>query len=194
MDITKNIYRYALEEASKYIEDDGITYNELISILESKGFKPHNRSFMIWFFDSFIVIDTTITGSGLNTSSETLIKQLSYTEYDGNTDFDSLRNKKCYLKAEGVMRLMEYIELEDARKQSFRASKQAKMAIYISIVGLVLNIIFSLMEIVSDRNPKKELGNTITLEDSCKTEKKIINHDTISSGTIQQIKLKQDTL
>lgn len=84
---------------------------------------------MMWFFDSFIVVDTTIERAGLNQSSETLIKQLSYTNYDGNSDFDSLRNKKCYLKAEGVMRLMEYTELEEARDSAKKARRWSIIAL-----------------------------------------------------------------
>ena len=165
MDITKNMYRYALEEASKHIEDDGITYNELISRLESKGFNPHNRSFMIWFFDSFIVVDTTIERAGLNQSSETLIKQLSYTNYDGNSDFDSLRNKKCYLKAEGVMRLMEYTELEEARDSAKKARRWSIIALVFSILGFLANIIYSQIELSKSKQPQdQEIKEIHTIE------------------------------
>lgn len=168
-----NIYRYALQVGNNKI-GDGITFNEMTLQLKGGGFsKFDKKSFMNWFFSEFSLHvnynDTQVT-EGMSfpaAMSKGMKDGVVYEEFQ----LEKFTNTKAYMKAEGLMRLLEFEELEEAREASLQAnenaqksSKEARNAFIVSIIALILSLVFSIIGIVSDNNPKTESSKETIIE------------------------------
>lgn len=109
--------------------------------------------------------------SGEKLNSEqilTIIRQINdkmifYTNgYTLSGSDDSFQNSiKLYFSVEDEFRLLDYVELMEARKASKQANYWAIGALLISIAGSAISIYFSNKQIESDVNIPKDFLNTI---------------------------------
>jgi len=113
-----NIYLDALEYGEhQLIKRQAITRQQLRKYLEDKGYK-------------FIT-------KGERQSLNDLGREAFFI-YVGDPS-----NRKYYLNIEGYFKLLDYRELNDARKSSKEARRYAVVAIAISIITLLVSIYFS---------------------------------------------------
>ncbi len=121
----KNIYIKTLElgfERSK----DGITYNECIEELKKQKFilsKDFESLFRFWFYYNFLN-ESTQVNTHLNAGYK--------------TDLDS---KKSFLSGEATIQYLDYIKLQESRKNAKNSSTTAIVAIIIATISIILQII-----------------------------------------------------
>ena len=165
MSITNNIYRRALEIGHEHLDNGGISYNEMVSKLDAEI--PHEKSFINWFFYNF---------RSDNSEGRNAVENMAVGHYAVGHFHDNL-NDKSFLSPEGVMKLMEFIELEEARQSSLKASRHARIAIYISIGTLIIGVVFNIISLTSDNNPKVEVDKEIDFDTPKRDH--LCNQDTI---------------
>lgn len=114
-----NIYLDALEYGEKQlIKRQAITRKQLQKYLEDKGYKFITRE------------------------ERRLLKDLGRETFFIRVGDPS--NRKYYLNVEGYFKLLEYRELNDARRSSKEARTYAVVAIVLSIITLLVSIYFSI--------------------------------------------------
>lgn len=186
-DITKNIYRTALNIGYENL-NEGISYNEMIKLLNDQGNgNNHNIIFYTWFFNEFRPKTFYIKTENHNLKYQDIVDKVNNGLNCDINKWDSsieLMKTKTFLKAEGVMRLMEFIELEDARNSAKSANLYARIAISFSIITALISIYFSITSkndfIPLNTNTKnieiqiKEIKNEVnSLKNNLKDEIKI---------------------
>jgi len=121
----KNIYLNALEFGEKLLnKGETVTFNKLQEHLKKRGY----------------VFETQ--------AEEQLLRDLAREAFHIYvSDGDKWKEEPSYLNVEGYFKLLEYRELNEARKSSREARRYAIFAIVLSIFTLVVSIYFSYKEL-----------------------------------------------
>ncbi len=121
----KNIYIKTLELGFERGEN-GITFNECLEELKNQNFELSNEfkaRFRFWFYFNF-----------LNENSQANAhRNIGYPP-----DLDS---KKSFLSGEATIQYLDYIKLQESRKNAKNSSTTAIVAIIIATISIILQII-----------------------------------------------------
>ncbi|HEX7414574.1 MAG TPA: hypothetical protein VF411_11070, partial [Bacteroidia bacterium] len=115
---------------------DGISFNELIKHLGSKGFQFNAHYldyFHIWFYTNFYHPSVTPHLKSYTFATTEVLRK--------NQERD---NDTCIITGEAYENLIDFENLQEARKSSKQANKLATWAIVISIVLALIQIIIAL--------------------------------------------------
>ena len=124
----QNIYLRALEIGYQ-LGNNGISFNEIFKQLEDEGYDPNKDIFRSWYYLNYENIKRR----------ENQINPI--------VGFPiALDNGNHPLCSDSFMQYIEYLELKEARETSAKAIKYAKHAIYISVIAMVLNILFYIID------------------------------------------------
>lgn len=136
-----NIYLEALKIGSKHLNKDGISYNQMVDALNDdrvKKVKPieefigngFTKYFRYWFYKNFYNYDVQSTdddnravlNSFLHVDVHTRIQHPS-PEYHFSLD-----ETRSFLKSEALSKLLDYEELQQARKAASEARSASEIA------------------------------------------------------------------
>ena len=142
--VEKNIYIKTTEFAIQKGRE-GISYNELREYLLKSDLEyidKYPESFIIWFFAYFQHPKATWlanrfeTGQGITTRNNL------------EKEFQKFYSSKVYLSYKGHMEYIEYIELDEARKSSQEAHRDATKAFHLARFALWVSASLALVSIV----------------------------------------------
>ena len=132
----KNFYIDALEYAEEKLnKDEGITYYALKSYLESKGYDLSERQNIEKLNRLFVTITPEINPPRNESDNE---------------------NRPIHMTYEAYFNLIEYKELKEGREASKVAMSRSTIAIWISIVSMVIASIFSFVQITTPTSIDKD--------------------------------------
>jgi hypothetical protein len=122
--LQKNLYLRALEIGFE-VGESGISFDEIKEKLAKEGYTMPGIVFRKWFYTNFEWPNVI----------EYRTKVINYPEatYD---------DKSYRLFYNAVMLYIEYQELNQAMKSAKLASRHARIAIWIAVVSMVLNVLF----------------------------------------------------
>jgi hypothetical protein len=143
----KNMYLVALKIGSDRIET-GISYVEILDWLLKEGFKIEGhieKCFRRWFFENFFNerLHSNLDNPGLKTKT-----MFDLTNNVGDL-FELFKNDKMYLNAEGFFQLMDYEELNEARRASQESNENARKAITVAVWSIIITGILALFSILA---------------------------------------------
>lgn len=123
MKLQDNIYFQSYEYGFNHPE--GVTYNELVQYLSSKGHsfdKNRTSYFQHWFFLNFF--------SG---SATWQVQRLEHGEYShGNVNLRDYLDTKAVMTGEALLRYVDMVELMQTREQAAEANRNANKSIQLA--------------------------------------------------------------
>ena len=128
-----NIYIETLSFANSRTDTEGITYNQTVEYLKSKGYNmdaDFEEYFLLWFYENFY---EKYAYSTLRNGNPNQINNL----------VDHLRifqDKKVKMNASGFSTLQDFYKLE-------RAQKDASKANIVSVTALIVTVLVGLVQI-----------------------------------------------
>ncbi|MDO6598728.1 hypothetical protein [Tenacibaculum sp. 1_MG-2023] len=113
--------------------ESGISFNDLVKELSVNFDNDDQKSnFIIWFYSNFYneKSERLITAHFVATSS-------AYKIQDRLESFNTINEKKSYIKGDALNKYIDYLELERTRKSSRNASRFSLIAIVIAAIGII---------------------------------------------------------
>ena len=138
----QNIFLDGLEYGEELLnKGEPITFNKIVNHLKDKGYKIESKS------------------------EEALLKDFArenfYIYVSGEEE--TWKNYESNLNAEGYFKLLDYKELNEARKSSTQARKYAILAILVSIFASIISIYVSLQPITIDTTQFQTFQNILDI-------------------------------
>lgn len=143
-------------------ERDGITYHELIAEIERRTGNEFTKfgecTFMHWFLENY----STPFKPNSNKFYDRYKPCVNFVKrkhgvsfaHEENQQIDTIKRKvldiKTFLNGEAAKKYIDYQELVEARESSRKAISKANVSIWIAIVGLVLSILFSILNLFQE--------------------------------------------
>lgn len=156
-----NLYIEALKEGRNNMKD-GISFDELIKHLQSKGFEfssGYLDYFRFWFYTNFYHLVITPHLKLSTPQSITILHEATVS----NPNVD---NEKCIITGEAYENLIDFENLQEARKSSKQANKLATWAIIISIILGVISVGVAVIQIYYSMDSKQ----------NCQQSKRLFHH------------------
>lgn len=123
MKLQDNIYFQSYEYSFNHPE--GVTYNELVQHLSSKGHSFDNNKtsyFQHWFFLNFF-----------NGSATWEVQRLEHGEYSSsNVNLRDYLDRKAVMTGEALLRYVDIVELMQTREQAAEANRNATKSIQLA--------------------------------------------------------------
>lgn len=134
-----NIYKKALEIGKEYLDEGKpITYNELKKELNTPiSLQTGETPFANWFILNFNIFEGGDTKAIHHIKTKSLYSKLQ-------TLKDAFEGNNFGISGDALMKLLEFHELEDARKSSKTAKKYAITAIGLNILAISVGVFFSI--------------------------------------------------
>jgi hypothetical protein len=172
-----NLYIKALEIGFN-VEDTGISFDEMKKKLNSHEYKFVDNLFRDWFYRNF------------EHKQRSRVLDNPAQEVSIDIDDESLR-----LSSESLFQYLEYLELQEARRNSKSAKKQSLFAIVIALVSLLPNfwsVTMDKIQKVSVEYVPEHFEKSIkrSIDSQLKTNRLLIEIKSKQDGIINTMNLK----
>lgn len=131
-------------------EENGIDYFELAKQLqESLGYKfsySSEHTFLSWFIDNFSYKGGKIDKDRLNNSFEWFLKDKEGVEFateyqSGVATVQYTLGQKFFLNGQASKQYLDYVELQDARKNAKQSSGLAIFSIFVAVAAILIGVL-----------------------------------------------------